>query len=98
MGLISILDMNGELLCVLSLVRLYLAGFTERSLLELDFCERILMGPSTCDIYLKSKGSSKNVKTQRVDYVDNNITQVANQGGVHEFMGFSKKKILKIDF
>ena len=27
------------------------------------------------------------------------ITQVANHGGgLHEFMGFSKKKILKIDF
>ena len=55
--------MNEKLLCVLSIVRLDLAGLTEISLLELDFCERMLMGPSTCDIYLKSKGVSKNVMT-----------------------------------
>ena len=61
MGPNNILDMNGKFLCVLSLVRLDLAGFTEISPLELDFCQRMLMGPSTCDIYLKSKASSKNV-------------------------------------
>ena len=61
MGLINILDMNGKLLCVLSLARLDLAGLTEISLLEPDFCERMLMGPSTYDIYFKTKGFSKNV-------------------------------------
>ena len=61
MGLINISDMNGKLFCVLSLVRLDLPGFSEISLLELDFCERMLMGPSTCDIYLRSKGFPKNV-------------------------------------
>ena len=63
MGLNNISDMNGKLFCVLSLVRLDLAGFTKISLLELDFDERMLMGSNTCDIYLKSKGSSKNVMT-----------------------------------
>ena len=63
MGPTKILDMNGKFLCILSHVRLDLASFTEKSLWQLDCCERMLMGPSTCDIYLKSKGSSKNVKT-----------------------------------
>ena len=67
MGLSNISDMNGKLLCVLSLARLDLAGLTEICLLQLDFCQRILMGPSTYDIYLKSKGFSKNVVIDGID-------------------------------
>ena len=61
MGPNNISDMNGKIIWVLSLGRLDLAGLTEISLLELYFCERILMGPSTYDIYFKTNGFSKNV-------------------------------------
>ena len=61
MGPNNISDMNGKCIWVLSLVRLDLAGLTEISLLELDFCERMLMGPSTYGIYFKTKGFPKNV-------------------------------------